>query len=454
MTLLSLIKNNLFSGLNSTMLIHRYLLCLFLAVLLKNTLAQSPQTQSPQTQSAQTLDAIVAVVNGEPITSSEVDRRVKFQLLELKRQNINPPDPSSLRGQLLENAIIESLLLQQVKQDGLLPDDETVQLAAQANMARAGLTMQQMQEQLAKNGATLAEYFNDLKNEIGMSRLREREVGERIKVSDAEIDRFLRSPNTGAKQEYSVYQLILPKKEGMTAQELAALNDKAQSLRARIVKGESFEALAKQFSVASDAAQGGKMGFKSLDKLPEMYALIVENLGRGDVSEVLESSAGLHILQLDAVRLETPSIQQTRARHILIRVDGFTGEAAALDEIKRLHSMLILNKDRFSELAKQFSQDGSAQSGGDLGWAIPGDMVPEFDAVMDKTQLNEVSSPVRTQFGWHVLQVLERQTRPLTRERLRSQARALLRQRKQETTLNEWLQELRAKAFIEYKKSL
>lgn len=426
------------------MLTHRYLLGLFLALCLKIAFAQT----------APILDAIVAVVNGEPVTSSELDRRVKFQLLEFKRQNITPPDLATLRGQLLENAILETLLLQQAKQEGLLPDNETVQATAQANMARAGLTAQQMKDQLAKDGATMAEYYSDLKNEMGMARLREREVGERIKVSDTEIDRFLRSPNTGAKQEYSVYQLVLPKNDSMDAKQLAALNDKAQSLRARIVKGEPFEALAKQFSAAPDASQGGKMGFKTLDKLPEMYALIVENLARGGVSEVLESSAGLHILQLDAARLETPNIQQTRARHILIRVDGFTGEAAALDEIKRLHSLLLLNKDRFPELAKQFSQDGSAQNGGDLGWAMPGDMVPEFDTVMDKTQLNEVSQPVRTQFGWHVLQVLERQTRPLTRERLRSQARALLRQRKQEETLNEWLQELRAKAFIEYKKSL
>jgi peptidyl-prolyl cis-trans isomerase SurA len=430
---------------NKTCALHLYRALFALMLAFSSSVMAQPSPNAP-------IDAVLAVVNGEPITRSEVDRREKFQRLELKRQGITPPSEAALRAQLLENAVIETLLLQLAKQERLMPDADTVNEAAQANAARAGLSMAQMGDRLAKDGATLAEYLLDLKNELAMSRVREREVGDRIKVTDTEIDRFLRSPNTGAQQEYNVKQIVLAKKEGISDKELAALKEKAADIRAKLVKGDSFAALAKQFSSSADAATGGVMGFKSLDKLPEMYSLSVENLGTGGVSDVLESSAGLHILQLDAVRLQTPNIQQTRARHILIRVDGFTNEAAALDEIKRIHSLLVLNKDRFADLAKQFSQDGSAQSGGDLGWALPGDMVPEFDAVMDKAVLNEVSVPLRTQFGWHVLQVLERQTRPITRERLRNQARALLRQRKQEDTLNEWLQELRAKAFIEYKK--
>lgn len=399
------------------------------------------------------LDAVVALVNGEPITLSQIERREKFQRIELKRQGIAPPSDAALRAQLLENAVIETLLIQMARRERLVPDAETVNENAQANAARAGITLPQLAERLAKDGATLAEYMDDLKNELSVSRLREREVNERIRITDTEIDRFLRSPNTGTVQEYNVKQIVLAKKEGMDDKALAQLKTRAQEIRTRILKGESFAALAKQFSSASDAANGGLMGFRVLDKLPEMYSLSVENLGTGGVSDVLESSAGLHILQLDAVRLQTPSIQQTRSRHILIRVDGFTSEAVALDEIKRIHSLLVLNKDRFPALAQQFSQDGSSQSGGDLGWAVPGDMVPEFDAVMDKAVVNEVSTPFRTQFGWHIVQVLEREVRPLSRERLRNQARAVLRQRKQEETMNEWLDEVRAKAFIEYKKS-
>ena len=295
--------------------------------------------------SAQTkpIDSVVALVNGEPITQSQIDRREKFQRIELKRQGIAPPNTAALRAQMLENAVLETLLLQTAKQERLVPDTETVNDNAQSNAARAGLTLPQLAAQLAKEGATLAEYLDDLKNEIAMSRLREREVNDRIRITDTEIDRFLRSPNTGTVQEYNVKQIVLAKKDGMTDKELLSLKEKAEQIRARVMKGESFAMLAKQFSTSGDAATGGVMGFRLLDKLPEMYSLSVENLGTGGVSDVLESSAGLHILQLDAVRLQTPTIKQTRSRHILIRVDGFTPEAAALDEIKRIHSLLVLS---------------------------------------------------------------------------------------------------------------
>ncbi len=411
--------------------------------------------QAQSSTGTQQLDAIVAVVNGQAISSLELRRRERFLINQLKRANQAVPNPQELSAAVLERAIFEVLMLQSAVNQGLLPTDAAVQQAVADNAFQAGMDRRQFSAKVEQSGTPMVEYVQDLKNEMAMASVRERALASKAKISELEVDRFLREAQSGISQEYAAQVLLVPKLETDTVEQLSQRRAQAQALQAAGRTAQSEDAFASLQSKVADVPKKHEvnLGYRQLDKLPELYSSALENLSVGSVSPVLESSAGFYVLRLSNKRTVLPQVTQTRARHILIRVEGAdsAAEESARQTIKNLHDRLTLNIDLFPALAKEFSQDGSAAKGGDLGWAFPGDMVPEFEQVMTVLKDGEMGLPLRSQFGWHIVQVLERKAGDLPKERLRAQARSVLRTRKQEEALGDWLEQLKAQAYIEYK---
>jgi peptidyl-prolyl cis-trans isomerase SurA len=419
------------------------------ALALNVTYAQAPAA-------IKALDAIVVVVNGQAISSLELKRREAYLVGQLQRNKQAIPSQQALTEAVLERSIFELLMVQSAAKQGLTPSDAMVQQAIADNAFQSGLTLNQFIARVEQSGSSFADYTIDLKNEMAMASARERSLSTKSKVTELEIDRFLRDSQSGVTQEYAVQALFLPKSESDSASQAASRRAQAQAmlLSANSVQtDEAFSDIQKTMG-NTETKQEVNLGFRALNKFPELYSTAIEEMSVGAVSPLLESSAGFYILRLTNKRTILPQVNMIKARHILIRVEGDSGaaEEAAKQTIKKLHDRLTLNINLFPELAKEFSQDGSAASGGDLGWTLPGDMVPEFERVMEVLKEGEMGLPLRTQFGWHIVQVLERKAGDLPKERLRAQARNVIKARKQDEALGEWLDQLKAQAYIEYKR--
>ncbi len=428
----------------------------FTAVVL-SAVTSASLAQTDSQRDGQTLDQVVAVVNKQVITALDLQRRERFLTAQIKRSNQAMPDAQTLSNAVLERAVMETLMLQQAAAQGLIPSDELVQQTIADNALQSGLDLNRFISRIEQSGVSIAEYAADLKNDMAMTTVREKALQSKLKITDAEVDRFLKSPDSGIKQEYQLLALFVAKADNASNIDNTRRREEALALLAvarNAANNAAFAAL--QNSVVNNTLTSAKhtvdLGYNGLDKLPELYSTALETMAVGETSSLLESSAGYYILRLSAKRSAMPQVQQTKVRHLLLRVPNPADEAAVVDQIKRLHDRLTLNIDLFPTLARQFGQDGSAPAGGDLGWAMPGDMVPEFERMMDVLKEGEMALPLRTQFGWHILQVLERKTSDLPQDRLRARARNLLRARKQEEALTDWLDQLKAQAYIEYKR--
>jgi peptidyl-prolyl cis-trans isomerase SurA len=420
------------------------------------SLAQSGEAGAGRGAGFQTLDQVVAVVNGEVITALDLKRRERLLTQELKANKRPVPEAAALDALVLDRAIFETLVLQYAAKQGLTPSATAVQEAIANNAAQNEMEVAQFLAKVLETGVTLDEYKQDVFNDMALASARERALSSKLKVTDPEIDRYLRDPQSSAQRsEYAPQVLFVPKPDNASPSELSLLNELAQQLRRQaqaVSSASAFSALQNQVNNTPSNHRIDKP-FATLDNLPELYSKALEPMGVGDISPVLESSGGYFIIRLDNKRSAAGNVQQTKVRHILRRVQDNTeaSDQAAQDAIKTLHNRLTLNIALFPTLARQMSQDGSARVGGDLPLALPGDMVPEFEKVMDSLAVGELSQPLRTPFGWHILQVTERKTAPLPAERLRALARNELRSRKQSEAQAEWLEQLKAQAFIEYK---
>lgn len=430
-----------------------YRLKLILKLIVLMLIAQNIYAQN-LASAQQKIDEIIVIVNGEPITSSLLTKKMRSMQSQMQRAGVVIPPQAELRKSALDSVVLETIILQLGREQQIDPEDEYVMSLVEANANKAGFSLDKFKANLQSENVVFAEYVKDVKRDVIINAVRERAVNSRLKITDAEIERFLRSPNTGYKQEFQVLHLVMNKKENSTVKEQDQIKQELNAIRVRALKGEDFATLVKKHSTSPDANKGGDLGFRVIDKFPEIYSLTMENTTVGDVSEVLESPIGFHVFKVIGARLETPKVPQIHARHILIKTGPNTTESQAFAEIKHIYNLITLNKERFAELAKKYGQDGTAEQGGDLGWAMPGDMVPEFEAVMAKTAVGDVSEPLKTAFGWHVLQVLDKQLRPVTRERMKNQAKMYIRQSRYDEVLNEWLREIQAKSHIEYKRFL
>ena len=396
-------------------------------------------------------DRIVAVVGDEVITQYDLGQRYASALKQLQKQNTNLPPQDVLERQLLERMIMDRVQMQFARETGLKVDDAQLDQAMTRIAANNKLTPQQFRLALEKDGVNYATFREEIRGELTMVRLREREVEGKILVSDGEVDLYLANQaSTGANEEYQLAHILLRAPESASPEQLQKLKLRGEQALKRAKEGVSFAELAASYSDAPDALQGGDIGLRPLDRLPQLYAETAARMQPGEVSDLLRSSAGFHIIKLLAKRGGSGpvSVQQTHARHILIRVNEIVSETEARRKMENLRERLVNGGD-FAELARLYSQDGSAGKGGDLGWVSPGDTVPEFERAMDALKDNELSPVVQTPFGMHLIQVLERRQRDVSEERKRTVARQALRERRLDESYQEWLRQLRDRAYVE-----
>jgi peptidyl-prolyl cis-trans isomerase SurA len=396
-------------------------------------------------------DRIVAVVGDEVITRYDLRQRLATALKQLQKQNTTLPPQDVLERQLLERMIMDRVQMQFARETGLKVDDTQLDQAITKVAANNKMTPQQFKAALEKDGVNYAAFREEIRGELTMVRLREREVDSKIIISDGEIDMYLANQaSTGSGEEIHLAHILLRAPESASPEALQKLRLRGEQALQRAREGASFAELAAGFSDAPDALQGGDLGWRPMDRLPQLYAETAARMRPGDVSDLLRSSAGFHILKLVAKRGGggPVSVQQTHARHILIRVNEVVSETEARRKMENLRERLVNGGD-FAELARLYSQDGSAGKGGDLGWVSPGDTVPEFERAMDALKDNEISPVVQTPFGMHLIQVVERRSRDVSEDRKRAAARQALRERKLEEAYQDWLRQIRDRAYVE-----
>ncbi|HTS21921.1 MAG TPA: peptidylprolyl isomerase [Casimicrobiaceae bacterium] len=406
----------------------------------------------PAPARAAALDRVIAIVNDEAVTQYELDEAKRIVVQQLKQQNVAQPAPDVLDRQVLERLVTERALLQYAKESGIKVDDNQVERTIQRIAEENKLTLQGLREALEHDHVTYAKYRDDVRNEIIMQRLREREVDSHITVSDAEVENYLATvkAQSGGDEEYRLAHILVLVPEQASSEQIEAKRRRAEEALKNIRGGADFAQVAAGFSDASDALQGGNLGWRPGARLPTVFNDVVRSMKVGEVSPVLRSAAGFHIVKLiDRRSRDQPAVvDQTHARHILIRVNETTSEADAKAKIERLKDRLDAGA-KFDELAKLNSEDPSSAKGGDLGWISPGDVVPVFEEAMNKLPLNQVSAPVRTQFGWHLIEVLERRKQDVTADRARMQAQNAIRQRKSDEAFQDWVRQTRDRAYVE-----
>lgn len=396
------------------------------------------------------VDRIVAVVGDEVITQVELRARLQSALQQLRRQGTPLPPQAELEKQMLERLIIDRAQMQHAKQSGIRIDD--LQLDQGIGRIAAGnkMTQQQFRQALEKDGLEYARFREEIRGEMVIARLREREVDSRLTISDGEIDNFLAGQDATTGEEYQLAHILLRAPEGASPEQLQKLRLRAEQALKRARAGENFAQLAAAFSDAPDALSGGDLGWRSPDRLPVLYADALTRLQPGEVGEVLRSSAGFHILKLVAKRggKVNVAVRQTKARHILIRSSEVVSESEAKRKLEIVRERIQHGAD-FAEQARLYSHDGSAANGGELGWLNPGDTVPEFERAMDALKPGELSTVVQSPFGMHLIQVLERRERDMSEERQRAIARQAIRERKLDEAYQDWLRQLRDRTYVE-----
>jgi peptidyl-prolyl cis-trans isomerase SurA len=408
-------------------------------------------TLLPAHAAVQPLDHIVAVVNDEVITRQELARRYQEVVQNLTRQETPLPPRAALETQLLERMITELALQQHARGTGIRVDPTQVERALQRIATQNKLDLAGLATALEREGQSLDGMRNTIRNEILIARARERDVDNRVSVSDAEIEGYLQTQvQQGVETEYNFAHILVSVPENASPEQIQTRRALAEDVLARITRGADFAQLSASHSDASNALQGGAFGWRASGKLPALFVDALKPLQPGQVSPLLKSSNGFHILKLNDKRgLDaTLSIIQTRARHILIKTNELTSEADARNRLLQLKER-IDNGVKFDELARLHSEDASASKGGDLGWVNPGDTVPDFEKAMDALQPGQVSTPIQSPFGWHLIQVLERRDQDVTQERQKLLARQAIRERKAEEAFQDWVRQIRDSAYVE-----
>jgi len=400
------------------------------------------------------VDRIVAVVNSDAITLFELRSRTEQAIAQLRGRNVTPPPREDFERQVLERMIYEKVQLQHAEETQMRIDDRMLEAALGRIAESNNMNATQLRSAVERDGIPWPRFREDIRKEIILSRLRDREVESRVVVTEGEIDNYLANPERKADQreEFNVSHVLLRVPEGASPETLMRLKARADAAMEQLAKGEDFARVAASYSDAPDALSGGSLGWRPLDRLPQLFADMLPNLKPGQVSEVMRSPAGFHIMKLVDKRggagASDARVSQTRARHILIKTSEVVNDAEARRRLTGIKERLDNGGD-FEELARSNSQDLSAAKGGDLGWLYPGDTVPEFEKVMNALEPGKVSEPVQSPFGWHLIQVVERRVEDVSTERQRAAARVALRERKAEEVYQDWVRQLRDRAYVE-----
>jgi len=416
------------------------------------TAAASPASNEPRT-----VDFIVALVNSEPITNNEVRARLLRVEQQITQQGAAMPPRAELAREVLEQLVSERAQLQQAKELGIQVDEATLAQAEESIAAQNQLSLADFRRRIASEGVDANRLRSDLRNQILVQRLREREVDSRVQVSEADIDGYIREQSASAplaELQLNMAHVLVLVPEGTAEARVKELQARAQQVADRARAGGDFAALAREFSDAPEKVDGGVFGLRPADRLPELFVNATRALNVGNVAGPLRSPAGFHVLKLLEKRqagLPDAFVTQTRARHILLRPTPQLSAEAAAAQLSRYRQQIAEGKAGFADLAREHSQDGSAPEGGDLGWASPGQFVPEFEQVMNSLKPGEISQPLASRFGVHLIQVSERRDQTVTQREQRDMIRAVLREKKGTEALSTWLQDLRGRAFVEFR---
>ena len=404
-------------------------------------------------------DFIVAVVNAEPITNSEVRTKLLRAEQQLSQQGAPMPPRAELARQVLERLITDKAQLQLARESGIRADDNAVEGAVQTVARQNQISVEELRQRLRADGIAYSQFQSDLRDELMVSRLRQREIEPKVIVSELEIDQFLREQEgkAGASSlELNLAQILVPVPENASAAQVATLQAKAQQVADRARAGTDFTALVNEVSDATARATGGQMGLRSADRYPPLFVEATSKLSTGGIAGPLRSGAGFHVLKVIEKKqagMPSTTIAQTHARHILLPITPQQSEAAAVEKLAAFKRRIQAGQADFAALARENSSDGSAKQGGDLGWANPGMFVPEFEKAMSGLAVNGISDPVVSRFGVHLIQVTGRRDAQLTQREQRDAARNILREKKLEEAYALWLQDVRGRAYVEYREA-
>ena len=404
-------------------------------------------------------DFVVAVVNSEPITNQEV-QALSLRLQRDARAQGQLPNVSEIKKLALEQLIIDKVQIQQASSLGVVVDEAAINQAESTVATNNQLTVDALRARLQQDGFSVNSFRDQLRQQLLLSRVREREVENRIRISDLEINQFLNEQIQRQASQISTNvnlgMILIGVPENSTPDQIKVLEDQAQSVLIRARNGEDFASLATSFSTSPDrAANGSAMGLRPTDRYPELFVQATSALPVGGVSNLVRSGAGFHILKV-LQRQSPPStllVTQTRARHILLRPNAQLSQAQAVEQLGSVRRDILSGKADFADIARRISQDGSAPQGGDLGWASPGMFVPEFEQTMNQLRPGQLAEPLVSRFGGHVIEVTDRRDAPMTEDEQRNLARSVLRQGKLEEAYTSWMQDIRGKAFIEMRES-
>ncbi len=427
---------------------------IFAQLLILSCLAVTAMTGSVSVSASEPLNSIVAVVNDDVVMQTELDAKLTLIRGQLRSQNTALPPEDVLRQQVLERVIMDKLQLQLAALNNIQIDDETLTSNLRNIAEQNNMNLEQFRTVLEEEGQNYTTFREEIRNQIILARLHQQMVGSRINITEQEIDNLLANEKTwgGSEKEYHLAHILIAVPEGASPEQIKIAQQKAQATVDKLRSGADFAATAVAVSAGQTALEGGDLGWRKAGQLPAVLTDVVIGLQPGQISDPLRASGGFHIVKLIELRGDGRHvITQTHARHILLTADDVLPENEVRIRLEQLRDRIIGGED-FAQLARSHSKDKvSASKGGDLGWVSPGELVPSFEEAMSKLKLKEISQPVQTQFGWHIIQVLERRDHDSTDEFKRNKARDLIRKRKTDEELELWMRRLRDEAYVEYR---
>ncbi|MCC2957989.1 peptidylprolyl isomerase [Massilia sp. IC2-477] len=415
----------------------------------------------PASANAKVIDSIHVVVNDEVITKNEVRNRVAQTVQNLKARNVQLPDGATLERQVVEAMIVERAQIQLAKEMGVRVDDRQLDATIGRIAENQKLSVQELRNQMEKEGMAYSQFRDDIRNEIMMQRLREHEVDSKIQVSEAEIDTYLTASKAAAadKVEMNLAQILVAVPENASPEQIAARRARADEVARQLRTGADFAKMAATYSDAPDALKGGDIGWRDPDRLPPVFATELRKLKPGQVTGIIKTNVGFHILKMadqrslaDAAAADKEVVQQTRVSHILMKPNPTMNAAEVKKKLLELRQKVLDKSATFEDLARQNSQEpGSAAKGGDLGWLEPGDAGPEFDQALASLKPGEISDVIESPFGFHILRVVERKSEDQSAQKERNTARQVLRERKLQEAMEDWMRQVRDRAYVEFR---
>lgn len=415
----------------------------------------------PASANAKVIDSIHVVVNDEVITKNEVRNRVGQTVQNLKARNVQLPDQATLERQVVEAMIVERAQIQLAKEMGVRVDDRRLDATIGRIAENQKMSVQEMRNQMEKEGMTYAQFREDIRNEIMMQQLREHEVDSKIQVSEAEIDTYLTASKVAAaeKVEMNLAQILVAVPENASPEQIAARRARAEEVARQLRTGADFSKMAATYSDANDALKGGEIGWRDPDRLPPIFSTELRKLKPGQVTPIIKTNVGFHILKMadqrslaDTASTDNNVVQQARVSHILMKPTPTMNAAEVRKKLLELKEKIVSKSATFEDLARQNSQEpGSAAKGGDLGWLEPGDAGPEFDQALSTLKPGEISDVIESPFGFHILRVTERKAEDQSAQKERAMARQVLRERKMQEAMEDWMRQVRDRAYVEFR---